>query len=512
MTFNPKVDLPHIKADLPLIALVGRPNVGKSSLFNRLTRSRAALVDDTPGLTRDRQYGVATVDTSAPTHSRRGRRRSKNGTHRRKGEPHAGHFENGVEHSEDGAQEKPKAGSHTFRLVDTGGFEADISGSVASAMREQTLVAIQEADAIVFVVDAQSGPLVDDWVMADLLRRSGKPLVCVANKAEGQTGQDMALLFHQLGLHPLLRISATHGMGMDLLVSQIFAQLTAVKTETEAAQATVTEHNAVRVAVVGCPNAGKSTLINRMVGEARLVVSNQPGTTRDSIDLPVTDKAGRHFVLVDTAGIRKKSRISLRIEKYSVLAALRAMDRAQVAVLLLDAVRGITDQDQRVANLAMEAGCGLLLAVNKWDAMSGDSASRNRFLEDVRLAFPQSTHAPVLFLSAKTGWGVNKLFPEVFRVWEAGNQRIPTGALNRWLVEATTQHAPPRIGGRVVKIRYITQVSINPPTLVLFTNRDVTIHETYRRYLESRLRSRFGFSGASLRVLFRAARGDNPYV
>ncbi|MEO5354712.1 MAG: ribosome biogenesis GTPase Der [Magnetococcus sp. XQGC-1] len=321
---------PVVSPSAPLIALVGRPNVGKSSLFNRLTRSRAALVDDTPGLTRDRQYGTSTLN------------------------------------------------GHTFRVVDTGGFEQDAVASVAAAMREQTLVAIQEADAIVFVTDAQSGPLADDWAVAELLRRSGKPLVCAINKAEGRAGQEMAAEFHRLGLHPLLAISATHGMGVGELVGQLFVQLGVAAVGAEA-EAVADAEEEVRVAVVGCPNAGKSTLINRIVGESRLVVSDQPGTTRDAIDLPVLDGSGRRFVLVDTAGIRKKSRISLRIEKYSVLAAMRAMDRAQVAVLLLDAQRGITDQDRRVANLAADAGCGLVLAVNKWDVVEkGSDGGRRR--------------------------------------------------------------------------------------------------------------------------------------
>ncbi|MBF0162742.1 MAG: ribosome biogenesis GTPase Der [Magnetococcales bacterium] len=471
---------------LPLIALVGRPNVGKSSLFNRLTRTRAALVDDTPGLTRDRQYGTATV------------------------------------------------AGRSFRVVDTGGFEQTVEASVTAAMREQTLVAIEEADGIIFVADAQSGPLADDWAVAELLRRSGKPLVCAINKAEGKTGQERALEFHCLGLHPLLMISATHAMGMESLINQLFQQwqgateATAEAAEEEAGEDAPVppEEEDVRVAVVGCPNAGKSTLLNRILGESRLVVSDMPGTTRDAIDLPVQDDKGRRFILVDTAGIRKKSRISLRIEKYSVLAAIRAMERAQVAILVLDAERGITDQDRRIANLAAEAGCGLLLAVNKWDMMqraavvqqreTGERSRRGsgekQFLEAVQQAFPQFTHAPVLFVSAKSGLGMRALLPTALRVWESNRLRISTGALNRWLNEATTQHPPPRLGGRVVKIRYATQVAVNPPTLVLFTNREVEVQESYRRYLENQLRSHFAFVGATIRILFRASSGSNPYA
>ncbi|MBF0401105.1 MAG: ribosome biogenesis GTPase Der [Magnetococcales bacterium] len=475
-------DSPVADPSLPLIALVGRPNVGKSSLFNRLTRSRAALVDDTPGLTRDRQYGAATV------------------------------------------------GGQSFRVVDTGGFEVVHVESVAAAMREQTLVAIEEADAIIFVTDAQAGPLADDWAVAELLRRSGKPLVCAINKAEGKGGQETALEFHQLGLHPILTISATHAIGLERLIGLIFDQLgrsepTLSGLDVEEVEEGGADDEEIRVAVVGCPNAGKSTLINRMLGEERLVVSDMPGTTRDAIDLPVLDGEGRRFVLVDTAGIRKKSRISLRIEKYSVLAAIRAMDRAQVAVLLLDAERGITDQDRRIANLAAEAGCGLVLAVNKWDRVASvpegrrgagsggrSGGDRKKFLEAVALAFPQFTHAPVLFLSAKTGAGLPSLLPTVFRVWSSNRLRISTGALNRWLTDVTAQHPPPRLGGRIVKIRYATQVSVNPPTFILFTNREVEIHETYRRYLENQLRAQFNFVGASIRIVFRASSGENPYA
>ncbi|MBF0096697.1 MAG: ribosome biogenesis GTPase Der [Magnetococcales bacterium] len=474
---------PEVIPVLPLVALVGRPNVGKSSLFNRLTRSRAALVDDTPGLTRDRQYGTAFLE------------------------------------------------GRSFRVVDTGGFEAESPEAVVQGMREQTMVAIEEAEAIIFVTDAQSGPLADDWVVAELLRRSGKPVICAVNKAEGRNGQEMVGEFHRLGLYPLLGISAVHGVGMDGLADDLLALLQArgiilprAATVMEGVRA---DDGEIRVAVVGCPNAGKSTLINRIVGESRLVVSDQPGTTRDAIDLPVEDGEGRRFILVDTAGIRKKSRISLRIEKYSVLAAMRAMERAQVAILLLDALRGITDQDRRVANLATEAGCGLILAVNKWDAINqleegrwGWSSTRERrgggskkqVQEQLHLALPQLTHAPIVFVSAKSGMGVGALLPAAHQVWQSNRLRISTGALNRWLMEVTAQHPPPRQGGRVVKIRYATQVSINPPTVVLFTNREIAVHETYRRYLENQLRDHFRFVGVPIRIWFRASTSENPYV
>lgn len=492
----------------PLIALVGRPNVGKSSLFNRLTRTRAALVDNTPGLTRDRQYGVA--DLQPPARRTTGRQRRRSALPPPQERP-------GTE----GAVMDDAVTGGAIRLVDTGGFESESGTSVTEAMREQTLLAIQEADAIVFVTDAHTGPLADDWAIAELLRRSGKPLVCAINKAEGHGGREMALEFHRLGLSPLVHVSATHGMGIAPLMQQVMAEWTRCEADKPPPRVDDAEDpDTVRVAVVGCPNAGKSTLINQLLGETRLVVADMPGTTRDTIDLPFIDPQGHPFVLVDTAGIRRKSRIALRIEKYAVLAAMRAMDRAHVAILLLDAVRGITDQDRRVANLALESGCGLVLAINKWDAYTPSDAPerRNRqaerrlFLQEVQRAFPSFTHAPVRFLSAKTGLGVADLLPAVRTVWQAGHQRVSTGTLNRWLVETIQRHPPPRTGGRVVKIRYVTQVSAAPPTFIFFTNRDVAIHATYRRYLEGRLRTQFGFSGVPFRISFRSGADNNPYV
>ena len=447
----------------PLIALVGRPNVGKSSLFNRLTKTRSALVDDTPGLTRDRQYG----------------RFSKEG--------------------------------RSFRLVDTGGFEPDTTEPVTAAMREQTLVAIEEADAIIFVTDSRTGPLADDFNIAQLLRRSGKPVICAVNKAEGLADQEASVAFYQLGLSDIQPISATQGMGLSAMMKRLLASL---KIEDGAVFSSGSgwSEETVRVAVVGFPNAGKSTLINRLLGEERLVVSDVPGTTRDTIDLSVTDKEGRTFVLVDTAGIRRRARISLRIEKYSVIAALKAMDQAQVAVLILDVLRGITDQDRRVANLALDAGCGLVLAVNKWDEMSNkDSVTRESYKQIVADAFPYFTHAPVLFISGRSGLGVEKLLPTVHQVSQGRSQRVVTGALNRWLLEVTKRHTPPRQSGRLVKIRYATQVSSSPPTFLFFTNRSGVVHETYQRYLENKLRENFGFSGVPLRMIFRAG-GENPYA
>jgi GTPase len=272
----------------------------------------------------------------------------------------------------------------------------------------------------------------------------------------------------------------------------------------------VEEEEDVAVAVVGCPNAGKSSLINALLGENRLVASEVAGTTRDSIDLPFTDAGGRQFTLIDTAGIRRKSRIAMRIEKFSVMAALKAIDRAEIAVLVLDAQREeISDQDRRVATLATGAGCGLVIVVNKWDTVSGGRKAQKDYLRRVEDAFPLFPHAPVLFISAKRGRGIKNLLDTVHRIWRLARQRISTGRLNRWLADAIEKHPPPRRAGRAIKIRYMTQIAIEPPTLLIFANRPDQVHETYRRYLEKQFRESFDFSGVPVRLLFR--KGENPF-
>lgn len=456
----------------PLLALVGRPNVGKSSLFNRLTRTRDALVDDTPGLTRDRKYGVAVW------------------------------------------------GGRTFRVVDTGGFEFDPHEPLLARMREQAELAVEEADLIFFVLDARTGPLADDLELAARLRRCGKPVICVVNKAEGNAGGPGVAEFHRLGLQPVVAISATHGVGVDDLLRVVAARWPVAAPEPEillegeegkeGEDVQPQRDDVVRVAIVGCPNAGKSTLVNRLLGEERLVTSDQPGTTRDSVDAPLVDAQGNRFVLVDTAGLRRKARISLRIEKYAAIAALNAMERAKTAVLVLDAVRGVTEQDQRVAGHALEAGCGLVFAINKWDAVPRGRNAESAFRRELGLAFPRFSHAPVVFLSGRTGVGVDRLLPLVRQVWEAGQKRISTGVLNRWLAEVEEANPHPRRTGRPVRFRFASQVRVAPPMVVFFVSRPEEVEESYRRYLENRFREHFGFQGVPLRMDFRGG-GDNPY-
>ncbi|MBF0358667.1 MAG: ribosome biogenesis GTPase Der [Magnetococcales bacterium] len=490
---------------LPIVALVGRPNVGKSSIFNRFTRSRDALVDDTPGLTRDRQYG------------------------------------------------KVSWSGRSFHVVDTGGFEPKSADIIPNLMREQTMVAVEEADLVIFVTDAKFGPQPDDWSIADMLRRTDKPVICAVNKTEGKGGIESSYEFYGLGLDPVIPIAAAHGRGMEALRSAVLEALPLLDgcekhdvavaddggwtlpeeleltdlegleqepvyaseeafdvEEVDSEEVDIDEGAEVRVAVVGCPNAGKSSLINRLLGEDRLVASEVAGTTRDSIDLPFTDGRGHNFVLIDTAGIRRKGRIALRIEKFSVMAALKAIDRAEVAVLVLDAERDdISDQDRRVATLATNAGCGLVIVVNKWDTVTGGRKAQKEYLLKIEDAFPLFPHAPVLFISAKRGRGISSLLDTVHRVWRVGRQRISTGKLNRWLSEAVEKHPPPRRAGRAIKIRYMTQIAVEPPTVLIFANRPDQVHETYRRYLEKQLREQFDFAGVPIRMLFR--KGGNPF-
>ncbi|MBF0342182.1 MAG: ribosome biogenesis GTPase Der [Magnetococcales bacterium] len=452
----------------PLLALVGRPNVGKSSLFNRLTRTRDALVDDTPGLTRDRKYGSVLWS------------------------------------------------GRSFRVVDTGGFEFVPHEPLLERMRHQAELAVQEADLILFVLDARAGPLPDDLELAKRLRRGGKPVICVVNKAEGNVGGSGVVEFHELGLSPVVAISALHGVGVEDLLRLASARCPVAaepeRPEEEEDPAEKVWDDVTRVAIVGCPNAGKSTLVNRLLGEERLVTSDQPGTTRDAVDTALTDAQGNRFILVDTAGIRRKARISLRIEKYSAIAALNAMERAKTAVLVLDAVRGISEQDQRVAGHALEKGCGLVFAVNKWDAVSRGRDAEKAFLRELGLAFPRFSHAPVIFLSAHTGHGVERLLPAVRKVWEAGQKRVSTGVLNRWLAEVEAANPHPRRSGRPVRIRFVSQVRVAPPMVVFFVNRPDAVEESYRRYLENRLREQFGFQGVPVRLDFRSSGGENPYV
>ncbi|MBF0187871.1 MAG: ribosome biogenesis GTPase Der [Magnetococcales bacterium] len=500
-------------ASSALVALLGRPNVGKSTLFNRLSRSRDALVVDEPGMTRDRRYGTARVVDG------RGVKR-------------------------------------LFRIVDTGGFDSTDRRRMPVLIREQALVALEEADVVVLVADAGEGLLPDDLEMAERIRKAGTPVVAAINKAEGKAGQSNVPEFHALGLD-VIAVSALHGLGVRDLILSVLALLpeetevseqpaeepadsaepldgehapadgtdslpetpepsseetTELATEETPEPPPEVNSGPIRTAIIGRPNAGKSSLINRLLGEARMVASEIAGTTRDSVDVPFEDSEGRPFLLVDTAGIRRKSRVSERQEKFSIMAALQAMRRSDVAILVLDASEGVTDQDKRVAGLAEEAGCGLVIAVNKWDLKPRGRQTIRRFQTELELAFPRLGYVPVCFVSAQTGWRVKQLPGEVARVRKAGAFRVPTSALNNWLHDALAAHSPPRAEGgrRPVKIRFVTQTGVSLPTFIFFVNRAGSIAESYRRYLENSLRKAFGFTGNPIRIRFR--HGKNPFV
>jgi GTP-binding protein len=435
----------------PLVALVGRPNVGKSTLFNRLIEKPLAIVHDTPGTTRDRIYADA------------------------------------------------EWGGITFTFVDTGGLLPDSPGDLAALVREQVTTAIGEADVIVFLVDVTEGATASDVEIANLLRRSERPVLLAANKADNQRrGQD-AMEFYELGLGDPLPLSALHGTGTGDLLEALLKVVPA-DTGDQPAEGT-------RIAIVGRPNVGKSSLLNSVLGQQRMIVSAEPGTTRDAVD-SVIDWNGATVTLVDTAGIRRRGRVVPGIERYSVIRALRAIQRADVALLLLDAVEGVTEQDAHIAGYVAEEGKGLVIAVNKWDLVEKDAHSMQQYTSDVRDALKFVAYSPVVFVSATSGQRVRKLVDVALAVQEARSRRISTGELNRVINAATTRHAPPSKKGKRLRIYYATQVGVAPPTFVFFVNDPDQVHFTYQRYLENQLRDTFGFEGSPLRLIFRSRTRD----
>ncbi|MDD3800690.1 MAG: ribosome biogenesis GTPase Der [Desulfuromonas sp.] len=432
---------------MSVVAIVGRPNVGKSTLFNRLLGERKALVEDFPGVTRDRNYALVTR--------------------------HA----------------KP------FTLIDTGGFEPASEDRMLVQMREQSQLAIEEADLVLFVLDGRAGLTPADEEVAALLRQSTKPVLYVVNKVDGPQQEQAAAEFYGLGIASFVAISAEHGQGINDLVNQICAQLPPAPRETAAA-------DQVRLAVIGRPNVGKSSLVNRLLGAERVVANPEAGTTRDSIDSPFRYN-GKDFLLIDTAGIRRKGRVSQKLEKYSVLQALKAMDRAHVVLLLIDAAEGITEQDLTVAGYAYERGRALVLVVNKWDAVAKDHRTLNQFTQQVRDQFKFLPFAPVLFVSALTGQRVAKIMETVEQVANEFNRKVSTAELNRVLQAAEAAHQPPIFQGKRVKLFYMTQTAVRPPSFVIFVNRQEGLHFSYRRYLANKIREPFGFLGCPIRIEYR---------
>ena len=439
---------------LPVIALVGRPNVGKSTLFNVLTRTRDALVADVPGLTRDRKYGYARV------------------------------------------------GERRCVMVDTGGLVETVAG-VERLMAEQTMKAVQEADRVLFLVDARAGCSSSDLHVADVLRRAGKPVLVVVNKAES-LDPDMATAdFHQLGFGDPVAISATHVEGVWSLMERALEDFPEPQPEPEPSE----DADDIRVAVVGRPNVGKSTLINRLLGEERLVTFDQPGTTRDTVYVPF-ERDGQGYVLIDTAGVRRRARVSEAIEKFSIVKTLQAIEHAHVVVGVIDAHDTVAEQDASLLGMVAEQGRALVVAVNKWDGIAPDQRQAIRDGLDLRLDFLR--FAPVHFISARHGTGVGELMVAVRAAYRAAMRELPTKELTSALEQAVAVHQPPLVRGRRIKLRYAHQGGRNPPIVVIHGNQTQHVPATYRRFLENHFREVFRLEGTPLRIEFRT--DDNPFA
>ncbi|HEX9773425.1 MAG TPA: ribosome biogenesis GTPase Der [Steroidobacteraceae bacterium] len=438
---------------LAVLALVGRPNVGKSTLFNVLTRTRDALVADVPGLTRDRKYGYARV------------------------------------------------GPQPAVLIDTGGVIEGPDG-IEQQMAEQTRRAIEEADRVLLIVDGRAGLTPPDLHVATLLRRSGKPVLLVVNKTESLDSSTAEADFHGLGFGAPISVSAAHAAGLEALMARALDGL-GLSSEAEAEP----DADAIRVAVVGRPNVGKSTLINRLLGEDRLVTFAQPGTTRDSIYVPF-ERDGQAYVLIDTAGVRRRARVHDAIEKFSIVKALQAIDEAHVVVGVLDAHDTVAEQDASLLGLVAEQGRGLVIAVNKWDGIPRDQREAIRTGLDLRLAF--LTFAPIHFISARHGTGVGELVDAVRAAYRAAIRELPTPELTRALEQAVTMHQPPLVRGRRIKLRYAHQGGRNPPIVVIHGNQTQHVPDAYRRYLENHFRRVFRLAGTPMRIEFRTE--ENPFA
>jgi len=431
----------------PIVAIVGRPNVGKSTFFNRLIGHRRAMVDDTPGVTRDRNYANIT------------------------------------------RFEKP------FILIDTGGFEPVTSDRMLQQMREQSRMAIDEADVILFMMDARSGLTPADVEVAQMLRKVEKPVFYVVNKVDGEKLENDAAEFYSLGVENLYTISAEHNRGVLDLIENLLEVFPDSTTDEQGSELT-------RIAVVGRPNVGKSSLVNRLLGYERVVANPTPGTTRDSIDtLFMCNK--KPYLLIDTAGIRRKGKTTAKLEKFSVVDSLRSIERADVVLMVIDAVEGVTEQDERIAGYIHEAGRACVFIINKWDALSKDNATFKDYTEKIRYGFKYLTYAPIVFVSALSGQRVGKIMTTVDEVMEQYTRRVSTAELNKVFSEAVETHHAPLSHGRRVKFYFSTQVAVRPPSFVIFTNQPENIHFSYERYLVNKFREAFGFTGTPLRLMFR---------
>ena len=436
----------------PIVAVVGRPNVGKSTLFNRLAGERISIVQDTPGVTRDRIY--ADVDWL----------------------------------------------NYKFTLIDTGGMEPGAEDIILRQILTQAQIAIETADVIIFVTDVKQGVTEADAQVANILRRTKKPVVLAVNKVDDMRKENLDVYeFYSLGIGEVYPISAGQALGLGDMLDAVCAHFPEGAENAE-------DEDVIKVALIGKPNVGKSSLINRILGEERLIVSNIPGTTRDAIDTPF-ELDGQKYVLIDTAGMRRKSKIKEDIEKYSIIRAVAAVERCDVAVLVIDAQEGITDQDAKIAGIAHERGKAAIIAVNKWDAIEKDDKTMNKFLKDIATDLAYMSYAPRVFISALTGQRVIKMLDTVKEVYANNCIRVSTGVLNDVLVEAMAMQQPPAEKRRQLKIYYMTQVGVKPPTFVIFVNDRELMHFSYRRYIENQLRQNFGFKGTPIHFVVRQ-KGD----
>ncbi len=428
-----------------IVAIVGRPNVGKSTLFNRILGRRQALVEDFPGVTRDRNYALVT------------------------------------------RYERP------FTLVDTGGFEPASEDRLLTQMREQSQLAVEEADVIIFLLDGREGLTPADQEVADQLRQVEKPVLFAVNKVDGPTQEAGLADFYALGIEEMWPVSAEHGPGVADLIEQVLTHLPPAPSPRGEGEET-------RLAIIGRPNVGKSSLVNRLLGFERMVANPVAGTTRDSIDTPFAYNR-RRYVLIDTAGIRRKGRVAMKLEKFSVIQALKTLDRADIALMVIDAREGITDQDLTIAGYAAERGRAVVLVVNKWDLVPKDHTTAGQYV-DLREAFKFLPDVPIHFVSALTGLRVSKIMADVEKVSEEYNRQITTSALNRVLEDAQKAHQPPVYHGKRLKFFYITQTGNRPPSFVVFVNKSEGVHFSYQRYLVNCLRKAFGFGGCPIKLRF----------
>ena len=432
----------------PIVAIVGRPNVGKSTLFNKLTGQRLAIVEDTPGVTRDRIFCDC------------------------------------------------EWCGHKFLLVDTGGIEPNIDDGLLAHMREQAQIAIDSADCIIMVGEIGAGVTAQDQDIAGMLMRSGKPVVLAVNKCDKVGEPPMELYdFYSLGIGDIVPISSVHGHGTGDLLDTVCENLHFDDNDEE-------EEDRIPVAVIGRPNVGKSSLINHILGENRLIVANEAGTTRDAIDTMVENQYGK-FIFTDTAGLRKRGKVESGVERYSVLRSLAAVERSRVCVIMIDATVGFTEQDSKVAGYAHDQGKACIIAVNKWDAVEKDNYTMDKMRKQLEEDFSFMSYAPILFISAKTGQRLDKLFETIQYVDVQNGTRIPTGALNEMLARSTARVQPPSDKGKRLKIFYITQSSTRPPTFVAFVNQKALFHFSYQRYIENQIRENFGLTGTPMRLLIR---------